>query len=57
MSESTERLNLIQRAAKRLADQPVAETRPAVEQPVMRREPVAAPPPAASGPCAAHGAS
>ncbi|HVZ70379.1 MAG TPA: AAA family ATPase [Rhizomicrobium sp.] len=40
MSESLERLNLIQRAAKRLAEQPVqaAEPRPAIEQPAMRRE-------------------
>jgi receptor protein-tyrosine kinase len=43
MSESMERLNLIQRAAKRLADQPAPETRPAVEQPVVRKEPVASP--------------
>jgi receptor protein-tyrosine kinase len=43
MSESFERLNLIQRAAKRLADQPVAEARPMVEQPVLRREPAPAP--------------
>ncbi len=50
MTESFERLNLIQRAApKRLGEQvPVAEARPPVEQPVLRREPVApAIPPAA----------
>jgi len=41
MTESFERLNLIQRAAKRLGDQPVAEARPVVEQSTLRREPVA----------------
>lgn len=51
MSESLERLNLIQRAAKRLADQPVAETRPAVEQPAIRKEPLASAP-AAPAPAA-----
>ena len=46
MSESLERLNLIQRAAKRLAEQaaPATDVRPAVEQPVLRREPVVAQP-------------
>ncbi len=37
MTESSERLNLIQRAAKRLSDQPVAEARPVVESPPMPR--------------------
>ena len=54
MSESLDRLNLIQRAAKRLAEQPApagetrpaAEARPAADQTVLRREPVVAPPPA-----------
>jgi receptor protein-tyrosine kinase len=47
MTENMDRLNLIQRAAKRLAEQPVAEARPTVEPPpvpVMRREPLSAPP-------------
>ncbi len=46
MSESSERLNLIQRAAKRLGEQPVSETRTQPVEPApaqVRREPVAAP--------------
>jgi receptor protein-tyrosine kinase len=43
MTESFERLNLIQRAAKRLADQPPADVHPVAEPPVMRRDPAAKP--------------
>lgn len=50
MTESFERLNLIQRAAKRLSDEAVAEQRPAGD---MRREPTPAPAPVQAQPTAA----